>query len=374
MVSTASLVAAAALLPMSLASSLTLSGNAESQINFLGAGAAVRASCLSDSPASFWSMNMTRHHFFGDHMSPIRVQLKSVQVGCGDAPLSTPCISTSSAYPPLFYCMFDVDGRLARTGPVAADYEEGVSRGANLLLELRPFIDCPQPDNVTWASLLNGAQPGETTVALTMQLRLKHWAPLQASSTFETDATSLPYVGLAGGDTISYTIPHVTPPPTMPPPSPPPPPLPPPDSFLQAPMMNVQGPGLGPVDFQCTAFTASMSCTNVQMRVRSSACASYSRRDNWDRAIYHNSPENRVCPLICKATTGSTSYSVCRGQAAQSGSSSSVFGGYGTGDLRGCSSSQANIYFTGSPDNSGDVVLAAGYGSGPYLELKCSGW
>lgn len=135
--------------------------------------------------------------------------------------LSTPCTSSFSDFPALFYCVWKGGASEIATGPYHAyrepDQQDGVVFG------FRTLLVCPVPDLHSLVAL-HGSTFDGTPAAF--QVTVRYYASEGQGSII------LPYKGLTGGDLVTFTsltMPPPVPPPSAPPSPPPPPPPPPPE-------------------------------------------------------------------------------------------------------------------------------------------------
>jgi hypothetical protein len=189
------------------------------------AGATLRASC---SPGEYKGGISFLELSSIDYADPVttvsvRVGLANVLPSCAHARIRQPCARHDSAYPPLFYCHFTSAASGSNissvTGPVAArpvlhSMADFLPREMAVGIEL----NCSLPPYSELKRIGYGVVGDGTDFKLTFSMT--HFA---ANG---TDALSIPYQGVPGGDELNLVgLPQPSPPspPPTPPPSPPPP-------------------------------------------------------------------------------------------------------------------------------------------------------
>ena len=202
------------------AATLELSG-LDNQILF-GSGARLSASCTDLSP-SFISISPSSVDLTSS--GNLTIDFINVRPTCVDAGFKSPCARHDHMRPELFYALFsgDAGGTPLVAGPVAAykvPVEMATSTETHLLgIAIHASVPIPSIDSLVVLTNYNG-QGGTAAVTVTISF-------FQPTG---SEAVSIPFAGVAGGDVLAlaglYTPPMTPPPP--PPLLPPHPNLPPP--------------------------------------------------------------------------------------------------------------------------------------------------
>ena len=217
------LLAAVLLAAVAVSEDLEFYAGDDPRIDF--AGATLRASCSPGEykgGVSFLELSSTD---YADAVTThgVRVGLSNVLPSCAHARIRQPCARHDSAYPPLFYCHFTSDASgsnvSAVTGPVAAravlhSMAEYLPREMAVGIEL----NCSLPSYAELQRIGYGVVGDGTDFKL--MFSMTHFA------VNGSEALSIPYQGVPGGDELTLVgLPHPSPPspPPTPPPSPPPP-------------------------------------------------------------------------------------------------------------------------------------------------------
>lgn len=141
--------------------------------------------------------------------------------------------------------------------------------------------------------------------------------------------------------------------------------------------------GTGDFEFRCLAWDGD-TCTDLEVRTAAGTCSTYSQDGVWHDTIYFNSPEERICPLICKGTTqavgGDETFSECGPGTATVGGTHRAYG-WSTGTppttTPVCEPDSAlfreDTSFQGAPWEI-NVKLGTAYSGQAQLRLSCNGW
>ena len=242
------------------ASKLTLAGEESS---FLMNGATLRADCaaakvgvLSISPSKFAGYSKEGGH-------NVTLQLRGVAKSCADVwSIAIPCASRESdpTYPALFYCTWHGAAGFLTMPPVTAGLVEEILPISKQLLGVRVTAICELPSYAEFLQL-TGYSYEQAGAAANLSLAHGDGVPIGFHSVSSMSAAGelgalgsavLPWLGVVGGDTLTFDAlpvpappppsappvdpPASPPPPSSPPtiPSPPPSPAPPPPNPLAA--------------------------------------------------------------------------------------------------------------------------------------------
>ncbi len=134
----------------------------------------------------------------------------------------------------------------------------------------------------------------------------------------------------------------------------------------------------GTLNVQCAAWDGD-TCTDMQVDLAGDGCADYTDIGIWHGTDYFNSPEERICPMLCQATTGGTdmTFSECSGgvDTVYTSPGGWVATGYSDAAAPACAADNAywreeGVWATGTFN-----LRFSDYGvDQPRLRLSCNGW
>jgi len=153
----------------------------------------------------------------------VKAVLGNVLTSCVDAG-RRPCAALDPEEPEAFYCEWlptAGEGSIVK-GPLHASrtFDDPACTDAAAGCPIRVFVSCETPTLTELGSAVSAASSG-TGYTGSFSLGVKHYLQRAATSTYEVDATPLPWTGAFGGNLVSLVVSAPAPPP--PPLSPPPP-------------------------------------------------------------------------------------------------------------------------------------------------------
>ena len=156
-------------------------------------------------------MNATSFEAHGPYGEVI-VEFANVPPTCINVPIETPCVPHDPALPALFYCNFvSQTSAVLSTAPIRAHREAFSDSGTGSLLGFASRLTCILPDRASVVTA-TGFPGGNATI--TLMLTVSYLQPSSGAA-----AVDIPFLGLLGGNVLSFSA--LSLPPAVPPPVPP---------------------------------------------------------------------------------------------------------------------------------------------------------
>lgn len=136
--------------------------------------------------------------------------------------------------------------------------------------------------------------------------------------------------------------------------------------------------GTGDLEFRCGAWAGDI-CTDVEIRTAAGTCPGYAQDGVWHDTAYVNSPEQRICPLVCMGTTQGVgvdeTWSECSAGTAAVYGATRAFGWSSTaGTCTGTDVLWREMVTDQHSPWTLNIRLGDNYAGSPQLRLRCNGW
>lgn len=136
--------------------------------------------------------------------------------------------------------------------------------------------------------------------------------------------------------------------------------------------------GTGDLEFRCAAWDGDV-CTDVEIRTAAATCPGYAQDGVWHNTAYVNSPEQRICPLVCMGTTQAVgtdeTWSECAAGSAPVLDATRAFGWSSTATTcTGADVLWREMVTDQYTPWTLNIRLGDSYSGSPQLRLRCNGW
>jgi len=131
--------------------------------------------------------------------------------------------------------------------------------------------------------------------------------------------------------------------------------------------------GTGFIDLRCLEWDGD-ECIRPQARMPATTCPTYEDADSWHDLAYANAPEQRVCPIFCRAVTASGTVVSCADGTTETTTTANGNHGYGwSGSETGCVSSGDARWRIDYPQQTGQLNLSFSdtYVGSNRLRVEC---